>query len=90
MSLHDELLALETARKNVGGYRCRIGVILEQLPDKDATALRHLIDGTKVYGTQIAEALKKHGHNVSGSHIQFHRRRVKGGGCTCPLPDESA
>lgn len=87
MSLSDDLLALETARKNVGGSRCRIAVILEDVDDETRDRLNHLLDNTEVFGTQIAEALKKHGHAINGSNVQHHRRRVKSGGCSCPLPD---
>jgi hypothetical protein len=86
MSLKDDLVALENARKNVGGKPCRVAEILADLPPKDAEALRHLLDETKVFGTQIAAALAKHGHGARGAQIQHHRRRVRGGGCTCPPP----
>ena len=86
MSLQDELIALETARKNVGGKLCRMAEILAELDAKDASALARLVDHTQVYGTQIAEALTRNGHKISGANVQHHRRRVKGGGCSCPLP----
>ena len=86
MSLKDELIALETARKNVGGKLCRMAEILAELDAKDAAALERLVDHTQVYGTQIAEALTRNGHKVTGANVQHHRRRVKGGGCNCPPP----
>lgn len=86
MSLSEELEALETARKNVGGKLCRIAEILSELDAEDAAALNRLMDESKVFGTQIAEALTRNGHKVSGSNVQHHRRRVKGGGCSCPQP----
>jgi hypothetical protein len=51
-------------------------------------ALAQLIDGTDVFSTQIAEILNGHGHLITGGQIAHHRRRVRGAGCTCPLPDE--
>ena len=90
MSLLDELHDLETARKNVGGKLCRMAEILAELDAKDAAALARLVDHTQVYGTQIAEALTRNGHKISGANVQHHRRRVKGGGCSCPLPDETS
>jgi hypothetical protein len=45
------------------------------------------LDETEVFGTQIAAVLKGHGYEVSGQHIQHHRRRVRGGGCICPRPE---
>lgn len=90
MSLQDDLVALESARKNVGGKPCRMAEIMAQLSATDAVALNHLLDDTQVFGTQIAETLTKHGHRVSGSNVQHHRRRVKGGGCNCPLPSAAS
>ena len=89
MSLVDDLANLETARKNTGGARCRVAVIMDQMSDAEKESLRHLLDETEVFGTQIAAVLKQNGHEVSGSHIQHHRRRVRGGGCICPRPDEA-
>ena len=86
MSLQDELIALETARKNVGGKLCRMAEILAELDAKDAAALERLVDHTQVYGTQIAEALTRNGLKITGANVQHHRRRVKGGGCSCPPP----
>lgn len=90
MSLQDDLVALESAPKNVGGKACRLAEILAQLDAKDAAALNHLLDETQVFGTQIAEALSRHGHQVNGSNVQHHRRRVRGGGCNCPLPNAAS
>lgn len=90
MSLQDDLAALESARKNVGGKQCRIAEILAQLNAKDAAALNHLLDETQVFGTQIAETLTKNGHHTRGANVQHHRRRVKGGGCNCPLPNAAS
>jgi len=87
MSLSDDLAQLEAARKNVGGKQCRIAELLEELDPQDAAALVHLIDGTKVYGTQIANALTRNGHKVSSGNVQHHRRRAKGAGCSCPRPE---
>ena len=89
MSLSDDLAQLEAARKNVGGKACRIAELLEELNADDAATLRHLLDETKVFGTQIADALTRNGHKVSGGNVQHHRRRVKGGGCSCPRPEAS-
>jgi hypothetical protein len=90
MSLNDDLAALRNAPKNVGGKPCRIAEILADLPTKDAEALRHLLDDTRVYGTQIAAALVKHGYDLRGSQVQHHRRRIRGAGCHCPLPGDAS
>lgn len=88
MGLLEELTKLETARKRTGGQRCRIAVVMEQMPEVERESLRHLIDETEVFGTQIAEVLKNNGYQLSGTHVQHHRRRKTGGGCICPRPGE--
>jgi hypothetical protein len=87
VALVDDLTSLETARRNTGGGRCRVAVILDQMGQEERDSLNHLLDETEVFGTQIAAVLKGHGYEVSGQHIQHHRRRVRGGGCICPRPE---
>lgn len=90
MSLLDDLNYLESAKKNTGGTPCRIASILSSMDKDEATALNRLIDETEVFGSQIAETLRRHGHRVGGAHIQRHRRRLKGLGCSCPTPSKKA
>lgn len=89
MGLLDELSKLENVRPRTGGQRCRIAVVMDQMGDSERESLRHLIDETEVYGTQIAEVLKNNGYQVSGTHVQHHRRRKVSGGCICPRPGEA-
>jgi hypothetical protein len=90
VGLLDELTALEHARRPGGGVQCRIATILDGMSAEEGQALRHLIDATDTYGTMIARTLAAHGYQVNASQIGHHRRRVRGGGCSCPLPDEVA
>jgi hypothetical protein len=87
VGLLDDLSHLETARKSTGGSRCRVAVVMDRMSEEEKASLNHLLDETEVYGTQIAAVLKGHGHEISGPHIQHHRRRVRGGGCICPRPE---
>lgn len=88
MGIADELNKLKGIRPRTGGQRCRVAVVMEQMSPADADSLRHLIDETEVFGTQIAEVLKNNGFTISGTHIQHHRRRKVSGGCICPRPGE--
>ena len=85
MTLADELAQLEISKRNSGGTRCRIAVIVEALDAKDAAAVHRLLDATDVYGSQIATLLQSHGHRVNAGHIGHHRRRLKGSCCSCPV-----
>lgn len=86
MALLDDLNKLETARRRTGGQRCRVQVILDQMNEDERESLVRIIEETEVFGTQIAEVLKNNGYQISGVHVQHHRRRKTGGGCTCPRP----
>ena len=88
MGLLEDLSKLEDARKRMGGTKCRVAVLMTELPEKEGELLRHLIDETDVFATQIAEAFKSNGYHVNAGHIQHHRRRKASGGCTCPRPGE--
>lgn len=89
MALLDDLNRLHTDRRRAGGPGCGTARVLAQLPADEAAALAELIDRTDVFSTQIAEILQGHGLHISGGQIAHHRRRVRGAGCTCPLPDEA-
>lgn len=88
MALLDDLNRLHTERRRGGGAVCGTSRILSSLPADEAGALAELIDKTDIVSTRIAEILTGHGHYITGSQIAHHRRRVRGAGCTCPLPDE--
>ena len=90
MGLIDELGALETARPRLGGYACRVSVILGGMSPEERAALERLLDFTDVRAPQIADTLKRNGYEVNAGQIGHHRRRTKGGGCSCPRPDEEA
>jgi hypothetical protein len=38
----------------------------------------------------IARTLTTHGYQVNGAQVQHHRRRLRGAGCSCPLPEATA
>lgn len=90
MGLLDELESLEGKRKPAGGTPCRLAVILGSMSPEERAALSRLLDSTQTYATLVAATLTAHGHQVNAAQIGHHRRRVRGGGCSCPLPDEAA
>lgn len=90
MGLLDDLTELEHGRHRPGGTTCRVRRLLDSMSAEEADHLRHVIDTTDVYATQIAEALIRHGEQVNAPQIQHHRRRLRGIGCACPLPTADA
>lgn len=70
--------ALSEQASAPGRMRCTVGLLLRELDDIDAQALRKAID-SGMEGSRIAAALSSEGHRVAGQAIQRHRRRQ----CNC-------
>ena len=67
--------ALEANSFSRPGYRCRICVLLDELPKDDAEALREALLDPAVKGSWIAKALESEGHSVRQNTVQRHRRQ---------------
>lgn len=89
MALLDDLDRLKSDRRSAGGVECGVARLLRMLPPDESAAVRELIDGTDVYASRISELLHQYGHEIGAGKIQHHRRRVRGAGCKCPLPEAS-
>jgi len=89
VSLLDDLDRLKSDRRSAGGVECGVARLLRMLPPDEAAAVSELIDGTDVYASRISESLRAYGHDLGSSKIQHHRRRMRGAGCKCPLPEAS-
>jgi hypothetical protein len=76
MSLRDQIAAESCVKK---GPTCSVLILLGELNDDDAEALREALADPKVPGTAIQRALLKEGHRIGAYNIQRHRR----GACTC-------
>ena len=90
MPLLDDLNLLRTERRRGGGASCGTSRVLSSLSEDEAAVLVELLDRSDTTSPRIAEILVGHGHQVTAGQIAHHRRRVRGAGCLCPLPDEVA
>jgi len=90
VALLDDLTQLEKAKPKPGGQPCRLATILGSMSPEERDTLNRLLDETSVQAPQIAAALGRNGYEVNASQIGHHRRRTRGGGCSCPRPDEEA
>lgn len=83
MGLDDDLDDLLTIKK--GHPRlCAVQHVLNQLDEKQAEKVTALIDAGVVPAPKIAVVLTKNGFDINDKAISRHRRRLKGGGCSCP------
>jgi len=57
------------------GPQCSICKLLTELDAKDKADLQTALDDPSIYGTVIARALKKSGHEANHYQVQRHRRR---------------
>jgi hypothetical protein len=83
IGLAAELDALATAPAAPRGPRCQIGQLLETADADVAESLRAVLE-TTVSATVIAEALGRHGNQVTAWTVNRHRRRGTPNGCRCP------
>jgi hypothetical protein len=56
------------------GPQCSICKLLTELDAKDRADLQTALDDLSLFGTVIARALKKSGHEVTQYQVQRHRR----------------
>lgn len=61
-----------------GPMKCTVGLLLRELDDLDAKALRNAL-ASSLEGSKISFALSQEGHRVGGQAIQRHRRHL----CNC-------
>ncbi|MFF1600821.1 hypothetical protein ACFVYV_25485 [Streptomyces mirabilis] len=78
-----DLDALTSAPAAHRGPRCHIGLLLEGADTDVAESLRAVLE-TTVSATVIAEALGRHGNQVTAWTVNRHRRRGTPNGCRCP------
>lgn len=76
MSLRDQIVAESQIPK---GPECSVKILLNELSDDDADALREALATPKVTGTAIERALLKEGYRMGAHNLQRHRR----GACGC-------
>lgn len=69
--------AIDQARKTQGP-KCRLGVLLRELPDIDAREFQDCLDADYA-AERIARGMTELGHRLSGEAVRKHRA----GACSC-------
>ena len=83
-----DLARIVTGPRYKPGPPCGVGVVLRKVVDVDpavAIQLKNAIDNPEVSATLIADALRRHGHQVSPQTLSRHSRRGQYNGCRCAL-----
>lgn len=70
--------------KKSNGMVCSVKKVLEVLPESSRTKLLNLMENPEVLSLDLVGLLKSHNFTVSAEVMRRHRRRAKGGGCSCP------
>ena len=70
--------------KKSNGMVCSVKKVLDVLPESSKNKLLSLIDNPEVLSLDLVALLKSHELIVSAEVMRRHRRRAKGGGCSCP------
>jgi len=70
--------------KKSNGMTCSVKRVLDQLGDSAKDKLMRLLENPEALSLDITALLKNHGYQVSAEVMRRHRRRAKGGGCSCP------
>jgi hypothetical protein len=70
--------------KKANGMICSVKKLLDVLPESSKNKLLSLIDNPEVLSLDLVALLKTHELPISAEVMRRHRRRAKGGGCSCP------
>lgn len=70
--------------KKSNGMICSVKRTLDSLEEPTKSKLMNLIDNPEVLSLDLVGLLKKYNYTVSAEVMRRHRRRAKGGGCSCP------
>ena len=71
MSLSDRLANYEPPRI---GALCRTCLLLKQLPEKDAEALRVALADKRISSGGLSRILKEEGHKIAETTLRRHRK----------------
>jgi hypothetical protein len=63
---------------------CSVKKVLDSLEDPTKTKLVALMANSSVLSLDLVKLLKEFDFGVSAEVMRRHRRRAKGGGCSCP------
>ena len=66
------------------GMVCSVKKVLDVLPESSKNKLLGLINNPEVLSLDLVALLKGYELPVSAEVMRRHRRRAKGGGCSCP------
>ncbi len=80
----DQALNNFTPTKKSNGMVCSVKKVLDSLQEPTKGKLMALMANDSVLSLDLVKLLKEFEYTVSAEVMRRHRRRAKGGGCSCP------
>lgn len=80
----DTALSNFIPNKKTNGMVCSVKKILDKLENPTKDKLNALMENPQVLSLDLCNLLKQYNFSVSAEVMRRHRRRAKGGGCSCP------
>ena len=81
----DEALDKFVPNKKTNGMVCSVKKVLDRIEEPTKSKLVALLENKEVLSLDLTTLLKNYGYFVSAEVMRRHRRRAKGGGCSCPI-----
>jgi len=81
----DEALEKFIPNKKTNGMVCSVKKVLDRIEEPTKSKLVALLENKEVLSLDLTTLLKNYGYFVSAEVMRRHRRRAKGGGCSCPI-----
>ena len=64
---------------------CGVARFLRELSDKERAEYEEVLDNPNIMSTRLSKVFYDNGHKVTSYMIRYHRNRLDGRGCKCPI-----
>ena len=64
---------------------CGVARFLRTLNNKERAEYEEILDNANINSTRLSKVFHDNGHRISSYMIRYHRNRLEGRGCKCPI-----
>jgi hypothetical protein len=64
---------------------CGVARFLRTLDDKEKAEYEEILDNANINSARLSKVFFDNGHRISSYMIRYHRNRLEGRGCKCPI-----